>query len=299
MVIIELLIDIEIYHGLTLRKGNEFVTSGSVMKQLMRIYPGGVNQTRNFNEVYRKLQVNNLKAGEEVFLFRSGGIGDVMFMLPLVKYLKEHYGVRIKIGTSPMYSLVLENNPYVNKIVQMPFLVKELETSDYHLMFEGIIEEKTKNSQIMHAVDLFLEEGGVNYKEISAKDKIPYLFLKDNELEKIDKEIKNLRIDHAAKRIGVQIESSSPIRTFPLDKLIVVMKKLIERGFVVFVFGGSKQEQVGRYLREIFLKEKNFVNLISSKRSLRDSVLYVKRMDVMVAPDSSFVHIAGGLVFRY
>ena len=295
MVIVELLIDIQVYQGLILKKKNEFVMSGAVMRQLMKLYPGGVNKTRNFEDIYRKLSLENLKEGEEVFLFRSGGIGDVMFILPLIKYLKKNYKVKIKMGTSPMYSSILENNPYIDTVVQMPFKVKELESSDHHLMFEGVIEDTPAKAQILHAVDLFLEEGGVNFKEISSEEKIPYLYLKNSETKKIEKEIKELRIDHAAKKIGFQIESSSPIRTFPLDKMIVVMKKLIEKGYVAFVFGGKRQERTGEYLREIFLEEKNFVNLITGDRSLRDSIVYTSQMDIFIAPDSSFIHIAGGL----
>ena len=295
MVVVELLINIDVYKGLTLKKGGEYVMSGAVMRQLLKIYPGGLSRTKDFMDVYKKLSPKKLNRGDEVFLFRSGGIGDVMFMLPLARHLITEYGVQIKIGTSPMYSAILDNNPYVHKAVQMPFGVEELENSDYHLMFEGIIEDKTEQSQIVHAVDLFLGEAGIDYKKILPEDKIPYLYLREEEGPRIDEEIKKLRIDHEAKKIGIQVESSSPIRTFPLDKSVGIIKKLMEQGLVVFVFGGKRQERTGEYLQEIFLEEKNFVNLISGERSFRDSIVYTSKMDVMVAPDSSFVHIAGGL----
>jgi len=295
MVVVELLINIEVYQGLTLQKGNEYIMSGAVMRQLMKIYPGGLSRTRRFEDVYKKLSLEKLNEGEEVFLFRSGGIGDVMFMLPLAKYLVNEHKVKIKVGTSPMYSSILNNNPYVKKVVQMPFPAKELENSDHHLIFEGIIEDQTTKSQVLHAVDLFLEEAGVSPKKVLPEDKIPYLYLTEGEGLRINAEIKRLRIDHEATCIGVQVESSSPIRTFPLDKMVVIMKKLLAKGFAVFVFGGKSQERTGQYLREIFLEEKNFVNLISGDRSFRDSIVYTSKMDLIIAPDSSFVHIAGGL----
>ena len=295
MVIVELLIDLQVYRGLTLKRKKEFVMAGAVMRQLLKMYPGGLHQTRSFSDLYKKLDPKNLKESEEVFLFRSGGIGDVMFMLPLAKYLKKEYGVKTKLGSSPMYCSVLNNNEYVDKIVQMPFPVEELESSDHHLIFEGVIEDGTKKAKFIHAVDLFLEEAGIDFKKVSPEDKIPHLFLKEEDVKRVENDIRKFRIDPTAKRIGIQVEASSPIRTFPLDKLVVVVRKLLEEGFIVFTFGGKNQEPTGRYLREIFLEEQNLVNLISTERSLEDSIVYASRMDVFIAPDSSFVHIAGGL----
>lgn len=295
MVIVELFIDLGVYQGLTLKKNHEYVMSGAVMRQLLKLYPGGLSQTRKFEDVYRKVDLEKLKKGDEVFLFRSGGIGDVMFMVPLAVHLIKEYGVTIKLGTSPMYSAVINGNPYIKKVVQMPFDVKEMEKSNYHLIFEGAIEDNPERAQKLHAVDLFLEEAGVDFTKISAEEKIPKIYLEDSEISIAKKKVKEFGIDTGAKKIGIQVEASSPIRTIPLDKIIAVTKKFLGKGYVVFVFGGKRQEGVGKYLQEILLGEKNFVNLISADQPLRESVAIVSLLDVIIAPDSAFVHIAGGL----
>ena len=295
MEIVELLIDVDVYKGLKLRKDRKYVMGGAVMNQLMRLYPGGVNRVGNFESKYNKLSLKNVKEGDSVFLFRSGGIGDVMFMLPLVKYLKKQFKVEIKIATSPMYGCVLENNPFVDKVVQMPFEVFELSTSEHHLMFEGVIEDSGKNSQVFHAVDLFLNEAGIDFKQFPNKNKVPELFISKEERNHIGREIGRLLIDKKLPKIGIQIESSSPIRTYPPDKMIVLMKKLMSNGFTVFAFGGKRQEDLGKYLNDILVEEKNFVNLVVPGKSLRDSIVYASFMDCVVASDSAFIHVAGAL----
>jgi len=295
MVIVELLIDIMVYEGLTLERKKEYVMAGAVFRQLLKIYPGGLNKTKRFEDHYRKVNLQKLKPGDEVFMFRSGGIGDVMFMIPLIRYLKEKHDVKIKVATSPMYCQVMNQNPYVDSTIQMPFLAEELAKSDYHLMFEGVIEDPNKRAQYINAIDLFLEEAGVNFDKISFENKIPYLYLDPLDVEQTKKEIKKLNIDHKAKKIGIQVESSSPIRTFPIDKIIVLSKKLLEEGHCVFVFGGKKQQMIGEYLRDVLLESRNFVNLIFKDISLKGSILYCSQMDVMIAPDSAFIHVAGGL----
>jgi ADP-heptose:LPS heptosyltransferase len=295
MEVVELLIDIDVYEGLKIKKGNQYVMAGAVFNQLMRLYPGGVNRVDSFDKYYNKFSLKDFKEGDEIFLFRSGGIGDIMFMLPLIKILKEKHKAKIKVATSPMYCSVLFNNLYIDKIIQMPFELNEIKKSKFHLMFEGVIEDKTKQSQVFHAVDLFLNEAGFNFREISSDDKIPEIFISPIEKKKVLNEMKKKRIDFAAKKIGIQLESSSPIRTYPVDKMIVIMKKLFDRGFCVFAFGGKRQEDLGKYLNDIFVGQKNFVNFIYPGRSLRDAIIYTSFLDACIAPDSAFIHIAGAI----
>ena len=296
MVIVKLLIDLNIYEGVKLKKDSEYVMSGAVMNQLLAIYPGGLYQTENFDDIYNGLKLSNLKDdGCEVFIFRSGGIGDVMFMLPLIKYIKETYpSLKIKVGTSPMYVDIFNNNPHIHRVIQMPFSLDEFKKSDYHLIFEGLIEDKPEKSQTLNAIDLFLDRAEIDFSKIDAKDKVPKLYLTEDERSYIRDKILSFKIS-GKKKVGIQIEASSPIRSYPFNKMILVIKKLIEADIVVFVFGGKKQVSIGKYLSEIFSEEKNFKNIILPNQPLRTAILYASVMDAIVAPDSSFVHIAGGL----
>jgi len=295
MRIAETIIDMEIYKGYTLQKNNKYVMPGAIMKQLMAIYPGGIIETNKFEDYYNQINVNNLPKGKNLLLFRSGGIGDVMFMLPLIKYLKKNFEATIKAGTTPAYITLLENNPYIDKYLMMPFKLEEMESCDYHLTFEGVIEDIDKEAKTFHAVDLFLKEAGLDFTKIPSEDKIPELGLDKNYLRKVESKLSYLKDDM---KIGVQLQSSSPIRTFPLEKLIGVLRELALRGYAIFIFGGRNQENLGKHVQKIlinFSTPTKIINLATEHVGLRDSIAFAKFMDVIIAPDSSFIHIAGAL----
>jgi len=91
------------------------------------------------------------------------------------------------------------------------------------------------------------------------------------------------------------LEASSPIRTFSFEKTISLVRRLLAMGYCVFIFGGEKQKGIGTHFDVLFGKNSNFVNMTTKQYSLRKSIAMASQMDVMVAPDSAFIHIAGAL----
>lgn len=306
MRIVKALKDIQIYKGLKAVAGQEYVMAGAVFKQLNKISPGSMIESRSFEEVFNPARRNlsNITPDDEVFLFRSGGIGDVMFMFPLIKFLKMEFGCNIKAATSPMYLDVFFGNPYVDKLVFMPFPLEEMTRSKYHIMFEGVIEDPSKSAHSMNAFDLFLLEGGVDPSSVKPENKIPRLFISPTEEENIKSIIENLNLSGRI-NVGIQLRSSSPIRSFPFEKMVSVISALFEKGFNVFIFGSEKQGgEIDKVIelvdKNCVLKEghhisKNLVSVPLFSGRLRDSIVMASLMDIMVAPDSSFIHIAGGL----
>ena len=295
MRIAETAMDMEIYRGYSLQKNTKYVMPGAILKQLVSIYPGGIAESGRFEDFYNPINVNNLPKKKILLLFRSGGIGDVMFMLPLIKYLKKNFEAKIKAGTTPTYITLLENNPYIDEQFMMPFKLEEMETSDYHLTFEGVIEDIDKDAKTIHAVDLFLREANVDFTKVSSEDKIPELGLDEFHLKKVGKKLSYLEDDI---KIGIQLQASSPIRTFPLEKLIGVLRELVSRKYVVFIFGGKRQQELGKHIQEIlsnFTNREKVINLANEHITLKDSIAFAKYMSLIIAPDSSFVHIAGAL----
>ena len=291
----ETVIDMEIYKGYSLKKNTKYIMPGAILKQLIHIYPGGIIESGKFEDYYNPIDVTNLPQNKTLLLFRSGGIGDVMFMLPLIKYLKKNFGARIKAGTTPTYITLLQNNPYVDEQFMMPFKLEEMKNSDYHLTFEGVIEDIDKEAKTIHAVDLFLKEAKVDYAKIKSEDKIPELGLDEVHLKKIGRKLSYLKDDI---KIGIQLQASSPIRTFPLEKLIGVLKELASRGYAIFIFGGKRQQDLGKHVQGVlsnFSDHGKIVNLANEYLGLKDSIAFAKYMSLIIAPDSSFVHIAGAL----
>jgi len=293
MIVGYLLEEIEIYGGLKLDKGKEYVMSKSVVDQINRLFPRSIKKFEKFSEIYNPLNAFELEQNKRIFLFRSGGIGDVLFMYPLLYHLKTKFNAYIKIGTSPIYAGAYENNIYVDKLVPMPFEVNELVDCDYHLMFEGIIESlNNKEAEVTHAVDLFLKKGGVNPKDVDPKDKIPRIFITEEEVMRRNKLLNKISMG-GIKKIGVQLAASSPIRSFPLEKFIDIIEELTDKkGYEVYLFGGKYQSNEANYIMDL-LKGKRIINLLESNPNLRKSIVLASAMDLIIAPDSAFIHIAG------
>jgi len=295
MRIVEPFLDLEIYRGHKLLKGNQYVMSGAVMNQLKNIFPGGIAESGDFKKHYRPINVNSLSKGKSLFLFRSGGIGDVMFMFPLIKYLKENFEATITVSTTPTYMTLIENNPDVDKSVKLPFRVEEMDEADYHLTFEGVIEDIDKEAKTIHAVDLFLKEAHVDFTKVAAKDKVPRFNINKSLKKRIWERIKHLK---NTVKIGIQLAASSPIRTFPLEKLVGVARKMLSKGYAVFLFGAKREEDISRQVFNILVSSSDrmmVVNVIDEPVELDGSIVFASFMDVIVAPDSSFIHIAGAL----
>jgi len=285
--------NIIIYGNYELEKGGRYVMPKSILDHMNSIYPRCVREKGNFDNYYNHLNFKDISNGKKIFLFRSGGIGDLMFMLPLVHYIKKFFDVEIKVATTTTYTSIFRNNPYVDKIIIMPFKVEELENSDLHLMFENVIENNPE-AEKNHAVDLFFGQAGIDYKGISDEEKIPKLFLSEDELKKGEVVVNRLSGNMKnSKKIGIQISASSPIRTFPLDKFVDIIEELVEKDYFVFLFGGYRQSEEASYIESIV--KKNLCNLIKFKLSLRDSIIITKFLDLVIAPDSAFIHIAGAL----
>jgi ADP-heptose:LPS heptosyltransferase len=302
MIAVEIIREITIYGNYVLEKGKVYVMPQTVKDQIERIYPRSSRFIEGFFEKTGKfLDISKLNKGEEVFIFRSGGIGDILFMHPLIRYLKEEFGAKIKMGTSPMYFSVYNNDPWTDKRIVIPFDINELKNSNWYVMFEGVIEDiNSEMSQQIHAVDLFFMTAGINPLDIDPSKKIPVLTISDDEKKRGMKVIKSFSNEN--KKIGIQINASSKVRSFPIEKIIDLIIELIKNNYQVYIFGGKNQKNDANYIEEVIsvkiknIKEqRHFVNLINYGLNIRDSIIICEFMDLMIAPDSSFVHIAGSL----
>ncbi len=95
-------------------------------------------------------------------------------------------------------------------------------------------------------------------------------------LKKIEKKLSYLKDDI---KIGIQLQASSPIRTFPLEKLIGVLRELISRGYAIFIFGGRRQQDLGKHIQEVlsnFTPREKVINLANEHIDLKDSIAFAK-----------------------
>jgi hypothetical protein len=114
-----------------------------------------------FSNIYKPYIGQDLD-DKTVLVFRTGGIGDLLFIQPNLIYLKNKYpSCYIKFACGPQYQPMVNTWECVDEVLDLPFSFKHLRESDYHMLFEGVIE-RCKESETQNAYNLFSTWLGLN-----------------------------------------------------------------------------------------------------------------------------------------
>lgn len=242
-----------------------------------------------------------LRGMERVLVVRSGGFGDLLFMTPLLRALKQQYpGIHLELACTPYYADAVRELRYLDGVREYPVAKEVLNGFDQVLWLEGLIEwdERARNT---HYVDLLAQGAGV---VLSAGKHLDMCVSEGAVLSMIDR-FPRLRGKGQGSRdkgnsagyarVGVQLRASARCRTYP--RLGEVLKLLVKEmpGVEVLLFG----EAVAPWARS-----QASGNLPANVRDLRledpalsfmESCALVASCDVMVAPDSALCHVAGAL----
>jgi ADP-heptose:LPS heptosyltransferase len=243
-----------------------------------------------FRRVFKPYKGQDLDE-KRLLVFRTGGIGDLLFIQPNLRYLKSKYpSCEIQFGCGPQYQAMVETWDCVDEVIDLPFTLKTLLDADYHGLFEGVIE-RCKLAHNVNAYNLFSEWLGLNLpnellipKQDAKEDKIEFCL---DKLTKWGVSEKGF--------ILMQLKASSPIRT-PAPKFWVEMiDKLTDRGHKIVLTDNPRQAE---YIDEFigFLKNKDKVfNFCKHSESLDYSIALTKLASCVIATDSALNHIAASL----
>lgn len=91
------------------------------------------------------------------------------------------------------------------------------------------------------------------------------------------------------KWIGLSPFAQHQQKIYPLAKMEVVLMKLAELGYKVFVFGGGEKEQAIATAWEV--KHHNVISIIN-KINLETELELISHLDLMISMDSSGMHLA-------
>ena len=140
-----------------------------------------------------------------IITFRSGGIGDLLFQCPSLKYLKKKFtGLRVTMCCGSQYKTMFVNLDYVDKLISLPVKLNDIISSDYYVNFEGLIEAN-KEAETKNAYDLYAERFFVELE-----NPVPVLKVKPDIKQEIYHRIKN---KYNGKIITIAFSATVPIRT--------------------------------------------------------------------------------------
>jgi ADP-heptose:LPS heptosyltransferase len=228
--------------------------------------------------------------GKTILVFRTGGIGDLLFIQPNLIYLKSKYDCKIKFACGPQYQSMVETWDCVDEVLDLPFEAKHLYQSDYHVLFEGVIE-RCREAETVNAYNLFSKWLGLDLPD---KYLVPKQDPKEEMIDECMKQLEKWNLQNDS-FILMQIRASSPIRTPRPSFWIDVINELTERGHNVVLTDNPRQaENIDNFIKAVKYPEKVF-NFCQYSKSLDYSIAITKFAKMTLTTDSAFGHIAASL----
>ena len=257
----------------------------SKLNHKINLKPGKIK----FKNVYRPYMGQDVD-GKTLLVFRTGGIGDLLFIQPNLNYLKSQYDCYIKFACGPQYQAMVETWDCVDELLDLPFDATHLYRSDYHMLFEGVIE-RCKEAETTNAYNLFSRWLGLDLPD---KLLIPKQEAKSEHIEACEGVLDKWNLKENS-FILAQIRSSTPIRTPRTDIWLKIIDKLTDEGVdIVLTDSPRMTDKIEEFIKRTKNPDKVF-NFCKYSESLDFSIAMTSLSRMTMSTDSAFVHIAASL----
>jgi len=279
------------------KKGNSYVMPlymyNSMVTQAKTEKPAFKPAKVKFSNVYRKYNGHNLD-NKTLLIWRTGGIGDLLFIKPNIDFLKKRYPTcKIIFGTSPEYQCMIKDWECIDQIIDIPFPVTMLYKCDYHITFEGVIE-RTEQAKTDNAYILFSKWMGLNlYPTALSPVQTPNV-----ELTRYVREIfeNDFNIIEGTKTCLMQLRASSPIRTPHYKFWKQIMGILVnELGYRIIITDLPKYQMPMEHVikKEFSNCNPNMFHVFCKySKNISYTIALASFCDLCVGTDSSLIHIA-------
>ncbi len=241
-----------------------------------------------FKNVFKPYRGQTLD-GKTLLVWRTGGIGDLLFIKPNLDYLKEEYPTcTIKFACGPLYQSMVKEWKCVDKVIDLPFTNNVLFRADYHCIFEGVIE-RTKEAESVNAYELFTRWMNLNLPT-------DLLIPKQTPNDKIVRECENIlknKFINKNEFILMQLRASSPPRTPNPSFWAQLIDKLIEDGNHQIVLTDIPGQERNIQAIKDMCKYKDKIELfVKESKTVAHLIAMASLAKMTISPDSSLIHIA-------
>jgi lipopolysaccharide heptosyltransferase II len=149
-----------------------------------------------------------------------------------------------------------------------------------------LLTKKVVEKERRHYVDYILHI--LEYQNLKVEDRKTEIYVNDVETKY------DYIFNKKSKIIGLNLTAvGEEARNWPKEYAVELTKRLLEKNFIVTLFGVKNDLEYGNYL-ESRIKNNNFVNLIG-KTNLVEFVNLVKKCDLYLSVATGGIHIASAL----
>jgi ADP-heptose:LPS heptosyltransferase len=233
-----------------------------------------------FRDVYKRYDGQDL-TGKTIMAWRAGGVGDLLFIRPILVYLKKKYDCKVIFATKARYhDLVRYWDDAIDALADVDFDVSTtLDVSDYHLTFEGLIE-RCRDANRMDVHELFAKYAGVDPDEVEWS--VPITVPVDNAFF----------AGNTGKYVVIQPRASAPTRTPYIGTFVQIANACTKRGYRVVLADSPVGVRLCDEIRHACETPDMVVNFARYSGGLHDVVPLVDGAEMVISPDSAFTHLA-------
>lgn len=274
------------------KQAKSYVMSEMLMRDISNaIGNDSFGSIRDLSGIYRRYNGESLD-GKRIAIWRTGGMGDLCFITPYLKKLKEMWPTcTIVFGCGVQYADAMNDHEYIDEFHCVPMDTDVLGSCEYHLMFEGIIEANPEAEKI-NAYDLF---GKVFGMTLDDSEKVPNLPLNEDSCAhfvSVEKQM-NLKVKNPV-RVGIHLKTSSVIRNVPASAWVNIISGMLSShdDIVIYLLGAPEDIDVGNKISLPSFADGRIVPFFHFVRGFKDSIAAISKMDLVIGGDSSGMHIA-------
>ena len=280
----------------TIEKKKKYVVPLGLYKQLYYDTRNNIKilkPTRpKFKDMYRPYNGQDL-TNKTILFWRTGGIGDLLFIQPNLRYIKQTYNnCKIVFACASRYQPMVKSWDCVDEVIDLPFPLPKLGEGDYHAIFEGVIE-RTLEAHYKNAYKLFTKWLNINLEESKL---VPYQEPDHdivNEFSYVLREKHNMDFKDF---VAFQIHASSPIRTPSYNSSSKLINEITKRGENVIIFDSpSNKDRVDNFIGKYVNDKDKVLNGANYSKTLAHMISMVYCAKAALSVDSSLVHVAVSL----
>ena len=269
---------------------------------------------------------------KSILFLRPDKLGDMIATIPAMHAVKKHFPhIRVEVLASPKNYGMIINDPeidqvhlYTKNVPKDVRTIVRLRKKKFDIVYDpichdsttGLILTKWIGTKAVHVAsrklamyryydycrpyepdgdDHNIDNGLLIFEAfgIDAMTIDPFLpvYIPEESWSKADKFYTALP-DDGHSLIGVNISAGSPTRTLPMDQYAEIINDINRRQenfrFIIFCMMDQRDDAL-----ELIKKCEADVRLIPENLSLLDVSAIMKRLKILISPDTSMVHIAG------
>lgn len=218
----------------------------------------------------------NINATDKKILFmRSMGMGDFLFLSPLIKLIKDKYPTStIDFAGVDYQHSILKMIPGITNVINIPIIESEFESYDYHFHVSTLLE---MDNQSTNVYDLYLNALNQNSKKTDEKYKKPYI-----KEQFIRKELVKNNI------IGIHPFANNAIRALEMNLINSLINGLIDNGYKIIMFSSEEEMEIAKTV----IKQPQIIWAIEKHKLMEQTAKLLLTCEKIIAVDSVIVHLA-------